>query len=197
MLDNDHIVYSALGIILKDTGIVTDAARAAQFPAPLANTAHASYLHGVQSGFLKDDDSRLVRLYMPPTQSEHVHRLAGHPNEQLIAQSHGVTNETISDLLAGIHLAAAVECMAFCQALGQSREVMCEIVLAAAGWNAMFSHCIPGMVERDRWSLADCADAEDVGRRLSEAVDKCRKMRFPCPMAATALQQFHFSSLAG
>ncbi|EMC93502.1 hypothetical protein BAUCODRAFT_37187 [Baudoinia panamericana UAMH 10762] len=194
MINNDWHPYSALGIILKDTGIVTDTARAEQFPAPLANTAHYTYLQGVQAGMLKDDDAKLVQLYLPDSQGDLVSKMA--EADVKMASSHQVSKDTVADLLCGIHLAASVEGMAFCQHLkGIDSKLMCEIISKAAGWNAMFTKCIPGMLEKDSWTLADCPEAEDVGRKLSDAVNKCRQIGYPCPMAAAALQQFHFASL--
>ncbi|KAK0293373.1 hypothetical protein LTS00_007619 [Friedmanniomyces endolithicus] len=197
MLKNDWHPYSALAIILKDTYIVTDTARGTlgdSFPAPLANTAHYTYLQGVQAGFMKDDDAKLVQLYLPASQGDLVGQMT--KADVNMNSSHQISKETVADLLCGIHLAASVEGMAFCKHLGGiDRKLKYEIISKAAGWNAMFTKCIPGMLDKDSWSLADCAEAEEVGRKLSEAVEKCRKIGYPCPMAAAALQQFSFASL--
>jgi len=197
MLKNDWHPYSALAIILKDTYIVTDTARGTlgdSFPAALANTAHTTYLQGVQAGMMKDDDAKLVQLYLPDAQGDLVGQMS--TADVNMNSSHQISKDTIVDLLSGIHLAASVEGMGFCKHLGGiDRPLMYEIVSKAAGWNAMFTKCIPGMLEKDSWSLADCAEAAEVGKKLSEAVDKCRKINYPCPMAAAALQQFNFASL--
>lgn len=193
MINDDWSALSALGIILKDTYIVTDTARAESFPAPLANTAHYSYLQGVQAGMLKEDDAKLVQLYLPSGQGDLVAQTAN--ADVKMTESHQVSKETIADLLAGIHLAASVEGMAFCKALDQDRKLMYEIISKAAGWNAMFTKSIPGMLEKDSWSLRDCKEASEVGKKLSTAVDKCRLLGYPCPMAAAALQQFSFAFL--
>ena len=193
MLKNDWSALSALAIILKDTTIVTDAARGAEFPAPLANTAHFTYLQGVQAGLLKEDDARLVQLYLPESKGDLVAQSAN--ADVKMNSNHQISKDTIVDLLSGIHLAASVEGMAFCKALGQDRKLMYEIISKAAGWNAMFTKCIPGMLEKDSWSLNDCPEAAEVGKKLSEAVDKCRLIRYPCPMGAAALQQYFFAGL--
>lgn len=195
MIGNDWQALSALAIILKDTYIVTDTARAEQFPAPLANTAHYTYLQGVQAGMLKDDDAKLVQLYLPQSQGDLVAQMS--KADVMMTSSHQISKDTIVDLLCGIHLAASVEAMAFCKQLGGiERKLMHEIISKAAGWNAMFTKCIPGMLESDRWTLADCPEAAEVGRKLSDAVNKCRMINYPCPMAAAALQQFNFATLA-
>ncbi|KAK5686803.1 hypothetical protein LTR17_026824 [Elasticomyces elasticus] len=197
MLKSDWHPYSALAIILKDTYIVTDTARGTlgdSFPAALANTAHYTYLQGVQAGMMKDDDAKLVQLYLPESQGDLVGEMS--TADVKMNSSHQISKDTIVDLLCGIHLAASVEAMGFCKHLGGiDRPLMYEIISKAAGWNGMFTKSMPGMLEKDSWSLADCAQAEEVGRKLSEAVEKCRKINYPCPMAAAALQQFNFSTL--
>ena len=193
MLNDDWSALSALAIILKDTTIVTDAARGVEFPATLANTAHFTYLKGVQAGMLKEDDAKLVQLYLPPTQGSLVAQMS--TADVKINSSHQVSKDTIVDLLSGIHLAASVEGMAFCKALGQDRKLMYEIVSKAAGWNAMFTKYMSSMLGKDSWTLADCPGAAEVGKKLSEAVEKCRLISYPCPMAAAALQQFNFALL--
>lgn len=194
MINNDWTALSALGIILKDTGIVTDTARADQFPAALANTAHYLYLQGVQAGMLRDDDAKLVQLYLPDSQGDLVAQMS--KADVKMNSSHQVSKDTIVDLLCGIHLAAAAEGMAFCKHLGGiDRKLMYEIIVKAAGWTPMFAKCIPGMLEKDSWSLADCPEAAEIGQKLSVAVDKCRLINYPCSMAAAALQQFNFATL--
>ena len=195
MITSDWSALSALAIILKDTTIVTDAARAAEFPAPLANTAHFTYLQGVQVGMAKEDDAKLVQLYLPKSQDDLVAQMAN--ADVKLASSHQVSKDTIVDLLSGIHLAASVEGMAFCKALVQDRKQMYEIISKAAGWNAMFTKYMESMLEKDSWSLSDCPAAHDIGRKLSEAVGKCMLIQYPCPMAAAALQQYNFASLSG
>ncbi|KAF2165537.1 hypothetical protein M409DRAFT_67324 [Zasmidium cellare ATCC 36951] len=195
MLKNDWHPYSALSIILKDAGIVTDTARKAQWPTPMADTAEQLYLQGVQAGILKIDDAALVQLYLPKSQGDLVSQMTN--ADVNMTASHKVSKDTIVDLLSGIHLASAVEGMAFCKELGLDRTVMCDIISKAAGSSVQFTKSIPGMLGRDSWSLADCAQAEEVGRKLSEAVELCRKIKYPCPMAASALQQFHFATLRG
>ncbi|EGP87196.1 unnamed protein product [Zymoseptoria tritici ST99CH_1A5] len=193
MLKNDWHPYSALGIILKDATIVTHTARSSQFPTPLADTAEQLYLQGVRAGLLKVDDAALVQLYLPATQPSLVHEMTS--ADINMSASHKVSKDTIVDLLTGIHLAASVEGMAFCKSLGLDRKTLCEIISKAAGWNAIFVKCIPDMLEKDEWSLADCPQAEEVGRKLGEAVEKCGRIGFPCMMGSAALQQFAFAGL--
>ncbi|KAF2725821.1 hypothetical protein K431DRAFT_280538 [Polychaeton citri CBS 116435] len=191
MLKNDWHPYSAVAIILKDAGIVNATARETSFPTPLANCAEELYLRGVQAGMLRDDDAKLVQMYLPKSKDDLVAKCA--EADVRLNSSHQISKDSIVDLLAGIHLAASVEAMSFCKALGTDRKTMCEIISKAAGWSAMYTRSIPSMLEKDAWSLADCREADEIQKKLEDVVDKCRKLRYPCPMATTALQQFYFA----
>lgn len=164
MLKNDWHPYSALAIILKDAGIVTDTARKTQFPTPMADCAEQLYLEGVQQGMLRDDDAKLVQMYLPKDKLD-LTAVKATADTKMVS-SHKVNNETIADMMAGIHLAASVEGMRFCKHLGMSTKLMYEIISKAAGWNAMFDKCIPGMLEKDSWSLAACREAHEVREKL-------------------------------
>ncbi|KAH7232762.1 hypothetical protein BKA59DRAFT_446263 [Fusarium tricinctum] len=65
MLEGDWTPLSALSIFVKDMGIVTSTARSLQFPTPLASTAEQLYIAGAAQGFGSEDDSGLVRLFLP------------------------------------------------------------------------------------------------------------------------------------
>ncbi|GAB7348194.1 hypothetical protein MBLNU459_g6198t1 [Dothideomycetes sp. NU459] len=194
MLADDWTPLSALAIILKDCGIVTATARAGAFPVPLASCAEQLYLQGVAAGLLRDDDAKLVTLYLPREAPSLVARGAD-ANVRMVA-SHQVSADTVNDLLTGVHLAASVEAMAFCKHLGMDRRLMCTIISKAAGWCDMFTRHIPGMLEKDEWTLAHCEGATDVRKRLEEAVRKCAQIGYPCSMAAAALQQYYFADKA-
>lgn len=194
MLTSDWSALSALSVIFKDTTIVTSATRAAQCPAPLANTAHTLYLQGIERGMLKEDDAKLVQLYLPSSTPNLVaDKSTAHAN---LRSSHQISADTIADLLAGIHLAASLEAMQFCKALDQDRRQMCEIISKAAGWNEMFTRVVPGLVEGDEWGLGVLGEeGREVGRKLGSAVGKCLAVGFPCPMGSAALAQFQFAAL--
>ncbi|GAM84945.1 hypothetical protein ANO11243_029480 [Dothideomycetidae sp. 11243] len=195
MLVPDQTVRSAVAIIFKDAGIVVDAARAIRHPVPLA--AAAEQLYAMASAPPRDllaaDDARLVEMYLPPADRELVARLRGAEGRR--GRSDVVSAQTVADLLAGIHLAASVEAMAYCKALEVERKLMCEIVSEAAGWCAMFTDHVPAMLDHDQWTLARCSGADAVRRRLELAVDACRTIGYPCQMGVTALHQYKFAAL--
>lgn len=193
MLKNDWHPYSALAIIQKDCLIVTDTARKMHHPVPVVATAEQLYLQGEEAGLLRVDDAALVQLYLPKSQSDLVSQMV--TADVNMTKSHQISKENIADSLAGIHLAASVEGMAFCKKLGINRNSMYEIISKAAGWNAMFTKSIAAMLEKDDWTLAECPEAKEVGQKLSEVVDKCRLIQYPCPMASIALQQYFLAGL--
>ncbi|KAF2219639.1 NAD binding domain of 6-phosphogluconate dehydrogenase-domain-containing protein [Elsinoe ampelina] len=193
MLDDDWTVLSALGIIWKDAGIVVDAAKEVRFPVPLANAAEQLYVMGHVRGLLKEDDARLVVMYLPEGEGAKVGQLAG-KGEKAKGKG-GIGKEEVDDLLAGVHLAASVEAMAFCKALGMERKMMYEIISKAAGWCKVYTTYIEEMLEADEWTLKNCKGAEEIRKRLEGVVDKCRAIGFPCQMASTALQQYYFAGL--
>ena len=55
-------VKSALDIFVKDMGLVTDAARASSYPAPLASAAEQLYLAGRRAGLGRRDDSAVIEV---------------------------------------------------------------------------------------------------------------------------------------
>ena len=63
ILDNDYEPKSAFDIFTKDLGTVSDMARAASFPTPLAASALQMFLMTAASGMGHHDDASVVRLY--------------------------------------------------------------------------------------------------------------------------------------
>ena len=67
MVDNpNNEVRSAIDIFVKDMGLVTDAARANSYPAPLASAAEQLYLAGRRAGLGRADDSSLIQVLRGP-----------------------------------------------------------------------------------------------------------------------------------
>jgi 3-hydroxyisobutyrate dehydrogenase/putative dehydrogenase len=62
MVHGTDEVRSALDIFVKDMGLVTDAARAGDFPAPLASVAEQLYLAGRRAGLGRRDDSTVIEV---------------------------------------------------------------------------------------------------------------------------------------
>jgi 3-hydroxyisobutyrate dehydrogenase len=60
--DGNTEVRSAIDIFVKDMGLVTAAARASTYPAPLASAAEQLYLAGRRAGLGRADDSSLIQV---------------------------------------------------------------------------------------------------------------------------------------
>ncbi len=63
ILAGDYTPLSAVNIFVKDLGIVLDAARALDFPLPIAATAHQLFLAAAAAGLGGEDDSAVVKVY--------------------------------------------------------------------------------------------------------------------------------------
>jgi len=182
MLENDYkTVHSAVSIILKDAGIVTSHAKSHGFPLPLASTAEQLYIQGAFAGLTKEDDAGLVRLYLPPNGSD----------SALKARKERINAETISDILAGIHLASSRECTAFAKHVGMDADMLYDIVTKAAGASEVYAQVVPQLKTTDG-SLKSLKEALLICERLEAAIQKASAIRQPLPMASAALQQIYF-----
>jgi 3-hydroxyisobutyrate dehydrogenase len=63
MIDNpNNDIRSTIDIFVKDMGLVTEAARAKAYPAPLASAAEQLYLAGRRAGLGRADDSSVIQI---------------------------------------------------------------------------------------------------------------------------------------
>ena len=63
VLAADYTPLSAVDIFVKDLGLVLDTARASKFPLPLASTAHQMFLQAASSGYGREDDSAVIKIF--------------------------------------------------------------------------------------------------------------------------------------
>jgi len=63
VLKADYTPLSAVDIFVKDLGLVLDTARATKFPLPLASTAHQMFMQAASSGYAKEDDSAVIKIF--------------------------------------------------------------------------------------------------------------------------------------
>ncbi len=106
----------------------------------------------------------------------------------------GATVKMINQLLAGVHIAAAAEAMALGIKAGADPDMLFEIISNSAGSSWMFQDRVPHILAGDyrAKSMVDIF-VKDLGIVL----DSGREMKFPLPIAASALQQFISASAAG
>jgi L-threonate 2-dehydrogenase len=63
VLAADYTPLSAVDIFVKDLGLVLDVARASKFPLPLSSTAHQMFMQASSSGFAKEDDAAVIKIF--------------------------------------------------------------------------------------------------------------------------------------
>ena len=103
--------------------------------------------------------------------------------------------KTINQLLCGVHLAAAGEAMALANRAGLDLQAVWDVVNFSAAGSWMLNDRGPRMIAR---SFDTPVSAVDIFvKDLGIVLDVAREMRFPAPLAATALQGFLGSSGAG
>ncbi len=63
VLAGDYTPLSAVDIFVKDLGLVLDTARASKCPLPLASTAHQMFMQASTSGYGREDDSAVIKIF--------------------------------------------------------------------------------------------------------------------------------------
>lgn len=100
----------------------------------------------------------------------------------------------VNQLLAGVHIAAAAEAMAFAARLGLKTKKLFEVLKNASGYSWMFGNRVPHMLENDYtpYSAVDIF-VKDLGIVCSEST----KLRLPHYMSSIAHQLFVSASASG
>ena len=106
----------------------------------------------------------------------------------------GSSVKAVNQLLAGIHVVAAAEGMAFGTALGADPKVLYEVIRNAAGGSWMFGNRVPHMLDDDFSPRSACDIwVKDLGMVLGIAED----LRMPLPVAAAAYQVVMMAAAQG
>ncbi len=106
----------------------------------------------------------------------------------------GAAFKMINQLLAGVHVAAAAEAIAFAARQGLDIRRVYEVITASAGNSWMFENRVPHVLDGDyRPKSAVSIFTKDLGI----VMDMARAEKFPVPIAAAALQQFLATAAAG
>ncbi|MCO5129440.1 MAG: NAD(P)-binding domain-containing protein [Xanthobacteraceae bacterium] len=110
------------------------------------------------------------------------------------APGQGSAFKMINQLLAGVHIAAASEAIAFAAKQGLDIRKVYEVITASAGNSWMFENRVPHVLEGDYTPRS----AVDIFvKDLGIVQDMARNARFPVPLSAAALQMFLMASAAG
>jgi 3-hydroxyisobutyrate dehydrogenase len=106
----------------------------------------------------------------------------------------GSTVKMINQLLAGVHIAAAAEAMAFGVRAGADPEQLYEVISNSAGASWMFQNRVPHMLAGDFTPLSA---VEIFVKDLGIVLDAGREARFPLPLSAAAHQMYLMAAAAG
>lgn len=100
----------------------------------------------------------------------------------------------VNQLLAGVHIAAAAEAMAYGIRCGCDPQTLYEVITKSAGNSWMFENRVPHMLDGD-YTPRSAVDifVKDLGL----VHDTARVARFPLPMTAQALTMFSQASSMG
>jgi len=106
----------------------------------------------------------------------------------------GSAMKLVNQLLAGVHIAAAGESMAFAIQSGLEPREVYRVICASAGNSWMFENRVPHILDGD-YTPRSAVDIfiKDLGLVL----DTGRGARFPLPLSAQAFQLFTMASSAG
>lgn len=106
----------------------------------------------------------------------------------------GAAFKMINQLLAGVHIAAASEAIAFAAKQGLDIRKVYEVITASAGNSWMFENRVPHVLDGDYTPRS----AVDIFvKDLGIIQDMARTAKFPVPVAAAALQMFLMTSASG
>jgi 3-hydroxyisobutyrate dehydrogenase len=106
----------------------------------------------------------------------------------------GAAFKMINQLLAGVHVAAACEAIAFAARQGLDLRRVYDVVTASAGNSWMFENRVPHVLDGD-YSPRSAVDI--FVKDLGIIQDMGRGAKYPVPVAAAALQMFLAASGSG
>src|SRR3954471_7002737 len=106
----------------------------------------------------------------------------------------GSTVKMVNQLLAGVHIAAAAEAMALGIRAGADPEQLFEVISNSAGSAWIFKTRVPHILAGDYTPLSS---VNIFVKDLGLVSDAARKMLFPVPLTAAALQMFVAASASG
>ena len=106
----------------------------------------------------------------------------------------GASFKIVNQLLAGVHIAAACEAMAFAKSLDLDLGRVFEVITQSAGNSWMFENRVPHILDGD---YSPKSAVSIFTKDLGIVQDIGRSGNFPLPVASVALQQFIATAAAG
>jgi len=106
----------------------------------------------------------------------------------------GAAFKMVNQLLAGVHIAAACEAIAFAAKQGLDLAKVYEVITKSAGNSWMFENRIPHVLEGD---YSPRSSVNIFTKDLGIVLDMAREAQFPVPIAGAALQMYLMTAAAG
>ncbi|GKZ86230.1 hypothetical protein AnigIFM56816_001282 [Aspergillus niger] len=181
MLCNDWSPHSALSIFVKDLRIVTSEGLNENFPLYIASAAERLYQFAARAGYEKEDDSGLVRIFIPQNLSlisEATHR-------ESHAADHERTSRMICLILSIVHGVAAVEALSLGIKLGLSIKALNSIISNAAGASKSFAAVATAMMGQQITPIRTLTQSRDI---LKQATIIAQTYDYPLQITTTTLQ---------
>lgn len=110
------------------------------------------------------------------------------------APGQGAAFKMVNQLLAGVHIAAASEAMAFAARQGLDLARVYEVITQSAGNSWMFENRMPHVLAGD---YSPKSAVSIFTKDLGIVLDMARGENFPVPVASAALQMFLMTAAAG
>jgi putative dehydrogenase len=110
------------------------------------------------------------------------------------AAGQGAAFKMVNQLLAGVHIAAACEAVAFASRQGLDLARVYEVITKSAGNSWMFENRIPHVLDGD---YAPRSAINIFTKDLGIVIDMAREAQFPVPIAGAALQMYLMTAAAG
>lgn len=174
-------IASALTIIVKDTGIITNEAMRYGFPTPMTSTAEQVYFSGIGLGYGPDDDSGMIRIYTEGKDK------AGAVQGQFESDESKVN--LVVALLKGIHLCSAAESLSFAKKCGLDLDQVFDLCINAAGGSTVLQTIGPEMMKlyRGQDLMADSEGLGALGQQLQTVIEEAQRLKVPLYLGAQAL----------
>jgi len=106
----------------------------------------------------------------------------------------GAAFKMVNQLLAGVHIAAACEAMAFAARQNLDLQKVYDVITASAGNSWMFENRMPHVLAGD---YSPKSSVSIFTKDLGIVLDMARGANFPVPLASSALQMFLMTAAAG
>ena len=119
--------------------------------------------------------------------AENLHRMGDEPGQ-------GATMKLVNQALAGVHIAAAAEAIAFGTKAGIDPNRIYEVISSSAGASWMFQNRVPHILDDD---YTPHSAVEIWLKDLDLVVDSGKEMKLPMPLSAVAHQLFIMAAASG